>query len=173
MHSDGKPSAAAPTTNSFGRFAGKVSDFAGMLAGLCIVAILLLVCIEVVLRQFRHSMLVADEIAGYLNAAAVFLGLAYTLRSGGFIRVEVVYDAMPSGLRIFARWIFTTIAAAFVAIVLFYAVLHVLYAFEQDTRAVSVLNTPEWLPQSVMVIGLAVLLLQLGAFIVDRVRNVP
>jgi hypothetical protein len=52
-------------------------------------------------------------------------------------------------------------------------VLHVQYAFLQDTRAVSVLNTPEWIPQSMMVVGLAVLFLQLIAYLVERVRNVP
>jgi TRAP-type C4-dicarboxylate transport system permease small subunit len=116
---------------------------------------------------------VTDEIAGYLNAAAVFLGLAYTLKSGGFIRVEIVYDAMPPALRTLARWIFTTVATVFVATILYYAALHVQYAFLQNTRAVSVLDTPEWIPQSVMAIGLAVLLLQLIAFLVERVRNVP
>ncbi len=45
-----------------------------------------------------------------------------------------------------------------------------IYAFERDTRAVSIIDTPEWIPQSVMVLGLAILLLQLVAWIVDRVR---
>jgi TRAP-type C4-dicarboxylate transport system permease small subunit len=172
VHSDAKSAAEEPTT-AIGRFAATVSTAAGVLSGICIVGILLIVCSEVVLRQFKASMLVTDEIAGYLNAAAVFLGLAYTLREGGFIRVEIVYDSLPAFWKLVARWIFTIIAAIFVAIILHYSVQHVLYAFNQDTRAISVLNTPEWLPQSVMVIGLAVLLLQLVAFLIERVRNVP
>ena len=47
------------------------------------------------------------------------------------------------------------------------------YAFNRDTRAVSIIDTPEWIPQSVMVLGLAVLLLQLVAWIVGRVRDIP
>ncbi len=167
-----KDTSTAPDT-AFGRFALRLSNAAGVLAGLCVVGILVLVCAEVGLRQFKRSMLVADEIAGYLNAALVFLGLAYTLAHGGFIRVEVVYDAMPQPLKLLSRWVFTSVAAVFIATILFYAVQHVQYAFVQDTRAVSVLDTPEWLPQSVMVIGLAVLLVQLVAFLVERVRNVP
>jgi TRAP-type C4-dicarboxylate transport system permease small subunit len=173
MHSEGKPADIAPPATAFGRFAGAVSTAAGVLSGACVGAILLIVCAEVLLRQFRHSMLVTDEIAGYLNAAAVFLGLAYTLKSGGFIRVEVVYDSLPPSLHRAARWLFTLVATIFVGMILYYAVLHVLYSFEQDTRAVSVLETPEWIPQSVMVAGLAVLFLQLVAFLVERVRNVP
>jgi TRAP-type C4-dicarboxylate transport system permease small subunit len=157
----------------FGRVVDRIAAAAGAIAGLCVVGILLLVCVEVGLRQFRKSMLVTDEIGGYLNAALVFLGLAYTLRSGGFIRVELVYDALPPPLRRLACWVFTATAAAFVAAITYYGYLHVRYAFNQDTRAVSVLETPEWIPQSVMVLGLAVLVLQLVAFLVERVRNVP
>jgi len=166
-------SAAAPPASAIGRLAERISNIAGVLAGVCVVLILLIVCSEVVLRQFKRSMLVTDEIAGYFNAALVYLGLAYTLRSGGFIRVELVYDALPHALRQLARWVFTGIAAVFVAITLYFATVHVMYAFNQGTRAVSVLDTPEWLPQSVMIIGLAVLLLQLVALLIDRVRNVP
>jgi TRAP-type C4-dicarboxylate transport system permease small subunit len=173
VHSEGKPADVPPPTTAIGRIADKVSTAAGVVAGLCVVGILLIVCAEVVLRQFKHSMLVTDEIAGYLNAALVFLGLAYTLKSGGFIRVEVVYDAMPPALRMIARWVFTSIATVFVGTILYYAAVHVQYAFVQDTRAVSVLDTPEWIPQSVMVIGIAVLFLQLVAYLVERVRNVP
>jgi len=173
VHSEGKPADVPPPTTAIGRIADKVSTAAGVVAGLCVVGILLIVCAEVVLRQFKHSMLVTDEIAGYLNAALVFLGLAYTLKSGGFIRVEVVYDAMPPALRMIARWVFTSIATVFVGTILYYAAVHVQYAFVQDTRAVSILDTPEWIPQSVMVVGIAVLFLQLVAYLVERVRNVP
>jgi len=173
VHSEGKPADVAPPATAIGRLADKVSTAAGVAAGFCVIGILLIVCSEVVLRQFKHSMLVTDEIAGYLNASLVFLGLAYTLKSGGFIRVEVTYDAMPPALRMIARWIFTSVAAVFIGTILYYATLHVHYAFVQDTRAVSVLATPEWIPQSVMVIGLAVLFLQLVAYLFERVRNVP
>jgi len=173
MNSEGKPADVYKPSTAFGRFAEAISNAAGVLSAVCVIAILIIVCAEVVLRQFKHSMLVTDEIAAYLNAAVVFLGLGYTLKNGGFIRVELLYDALPPALRQCAKWLFTLIAAVFVGMILYYATLHVLYAFEQDTRAISVLETPEWIPQSVMVLGLAVLFLQIIAFLVERVRNVP
>jgi len=173
MHSEGTPDNLPPPTTALGRLADRLSTAAGVLSGLCIVGILLIVCVEVVLRQFKISMLVTDEFAGYLNAAAVFLGLAYTLKGGGFIRVELLYDALPLPLRQAARWIFTIVATVLAGTLFYYSVQHVLYAFAQDTRAISILDTPEWIPQSVMVIGLGVLLLQLIAFLVERMRNTP
>lgn len=157
----------------FDRFVQNVSWLSGVLAGIATVAILIVVCLEVVLRQFKQSLLVTDEIAGYLNAAVVFLGLSYTLRHGGFIRVELLYDALKGPAKQIARWFIVLTSTAFTAAILYYCILHVVYAFRKDTRAVSVLDTPEWIPQSVMVLGLATLLLQLIAYIVDRVRNIP
>jgi preprotein translocase subunit Sss1 len=52
-------------------------------------------------------------------------------------------------------------------------ILHTAYSYQQDTRAVSVSETPEYLPQSIVVIGLGLLLLQLVGYIVDRVRRIP
>lgn len=152
---------------------GRIARACGVLAALAIVAILVIVCTETVLRQFRASLLVTDEIAGYLNAAAIFFGLAWTLREGGFIRVEILYDRAAGNLKRTLRWLIVVTASAFTAVMLWVCTRHVIYAYQRDTRAVSIIETPEWIPQSVMVLGLAVLLLQLVAWIVDRVRRVP
>lgn len=155
------------------RLVGRVARACGVLAGLAIVAILVIVCVETVLRQFRASLLVTDEVAGYLNAAAIFLGLAWTLREGGFIRVEILYDRATGTMRQALRWLIVLTAAAFTAVLLWVCTRHVIYAYNRDTRAVSILDTPEWIPQSVMAVGLAILLLQLLAWIVARVRSIP
>ena len=166
-------STARPDRGALDRLVGRLAQACGVLAALAIVAILVIVCAETVLRQFQASLLVTDEIAGYLNAAAIFLGLAWTLREGGFIRVELLYDRAVGRLKQALRWLIVLTATAFTAIMLWVCTRHVVYAFDRDTRAVSIIDTPEWIPQSVMVLGLAVLLLQLVAWIVDRVRRIP
>lgn len=155
------------------RWIGRLAQACGMLAGLAVVAILAMVCLEAVQRQFRASLLVTDEIAGYLNAAVIFLGLGWTLREGGFIRVEILYDRVTGSPKQALRWLIVLTATAFTAVVLWVCIRQVIYAFDHDTRAVSIIETPEWIPQAVMVLGLAVLLLQLVAWIVDRVRRIP
>lgn len=155
------------------RWVGRLARACGMLAALAVIAILVIVCTETVLRQFQASLLVTDEIAGYLNAAAIFLGLAWTLREGGFIRVELLYDRAVGRFKQALRWLIVLTATVFTALTLWVCTRQVIYAFDNDTRAVSVIETPEWIPQSAMVLGLAVLLLQLLAWIVDRVRRIP
>ena len=166
-------SGASAQRGAIDRWVGRLAQACGVLAALSIVAILAIVSTETVLRQFRASLLVTDEIAGYLNAAAIFFGLAWTLREGGFIRVELLYDRAAGHLKQALRWLIVLTATIFTALTLWVCSRQVIYAFTSDTRAVSVIETPEWIPQSVMVVGLAVLLLQLLAWIVDRVRHIP
>jgi TRAP-type C4-dicarboxylate transport system permease small subunit len=164
---------ALPPEGALGRVAARISYLSAVVAAAMTVFILVIICTEVGLRFFKRSLLVSDEIAGYLNAALVFLGLAYTLREGGFIRVELLYDRLQGGMRLTVRWFIVITSFIYTAILLYYAIGHVHYSYRTDTRAVSVIDTPEWIPQVSMVIGLAVLLLQLLAFIVDRVRRIP
>lgn len=165
--------AGLPPEGAIGRLAERISYFSAVIAALMTIMILAIICVEVVLRMTKRSLLVSDEIAGYLNAALVFLGLAYTLREGGFIRVELLYDRLRGAARHAVRWLIVLSSFIYVAVLLYYAVGHVVYSYRTDTRAVSVIETPEWIPQSFMAIGLAVLLVQLLAFIVDRVRRIP
>lgn len=170
---DGPSTADIQGTTPFGRLVNGIANAAAVVSGVAIVIILLLVCIEVVLRQFNKSLLVVDEICGYLNAAAVFLALAYTLRDGGFIRVELVYDNLKGAVKQAVRWFIVVTGTVYVAVLLYFTIIHVYYLHQKDVRAVSIIETPEWIPQTAAIVGLACLLLQLVAFIVNRVRNVP
>ncbi len=163
---------ARPATRA-GRAIAALSDGMGTLAALSLVALLLLVGAEIVLRPLGHSLLVTDEMGAYLNAAIVFLGLAHTLRHGGFIRMEVLYDRLGPRTRRAATWAFLLASLLFAGLLTWLAWKHVAYAFSRDTRAISILATPEWIPQSLMLLGLAALVLQLLAFALERARNVP
>lgn len=155
------------------RIASKIVQGTGYCAGAAVVLILLLVCVEVVARMFNSSTQIADEYAGYLNAALIFLGLGYSLKEGAFIRVELLYDRFKDGMLFFARAVITLSALVFAAIVTYYLIVHTYYAYTQDVRAVSILQTPEWIPMTIVVIGAAVLTLQLLIFTFTRFKNLP
>ena len=155
------------------RLVDRLVQAGGYLAGLSTVLILLLVCVEVVARMFNHSTMVADELAGYLNVGVIFFGLAYTVREGGFIRIELLYDRLRGVWLAIARWFIVATSLLFTLTLTFFIALHVQYAYVRDTRAISVLNTPEYIPMTFMVIGCGLLVLQLLAFLFDRVRKIP
>jgi TRAP-type C4-dicarboxylate transport system permease small subunit len=65
-----------------------LSGAGGWLAGIMMVAALLLVMAEIVVRSvFSSTIYIADEYSGYLMAMLTFMGLAYTLRERGHIRM--------------------------------------------------------------------------------------
>ncbi len=155
------------------RMASKIVLGTGYLAGLATVLILLLVCVEVVARFFNHSTQIADEYAGYLNAAVIFLGLGYSLKEGAFIRIELLYDKLKGATFFWVKALITISALIFSGILTYFLLLHTTYAYTQDVRAVSILQTPEWVPMSIVVLGCAVLTLQLAIFTFTKFKNLP
>lgn len=144
------------------RLVDVIVDAGAWLSALSVVLIMILVCVEVIARQvFNTSTMVADELGAYLNSAIIFLGAAYTLREGGFIRVEAIYDRVGNGARRLIDLFCSLVSLAFVLITVWFMIEHVRYAYQHNTRAVTVLQTPEYLPQSLMVIGSILMALQL------------
>jgi TRAP-type C4-dicarboxylate transport system permease small subunit len=155
------------------RIASKIVQGTGYLAGVSTVLILLLVCVEVIARFFNSSTQIADEYAGYLNAAVIFLGLGYSLKEGAFIRIELLYDKFKGATFFWVKALITISALIFSAILTHFLILHTVYAYVQDVRAVSILQTPEWVPMSIVVLGCAVLTLQLAIFTFTKFKNLP
>lgn len=138
-----------------------IIDFGEIMASISVVLILVLVCAEVFFRLFNRSTMVADELGAYLNAAIVFLGMSYTLREGGFIRIELVYERLSGAALRLVDILCGLISLAFTAVIAWFIWLHIGYAYSMNTRSTSILQTPEYIPQSLMLIGLVMLVLQL------------
>lgn len=139
----------------------KTVDGGEKLASLSVVLILVLVCAEVAFRLFNHSTMIADELGAYLNAAVVFLGMTFTLREGGFIRIELLYERLNGTARRVVDIACGLISLAFTLVLGWFIWQHIAYAYTMNTRSTSILQTPEYIPQSLMLIGLVMLALQL------------
>ena len=153
---------------------GRVSDWGGGLAAVALVLIMLLVFAEVVLRNvFGRSTMVADEMSGYLNVAVVFLGLAYALKERGFIRVEIVYQALTGAWLAIARWLILLSSAVYTLVLLVYMWRYVRYSWSSGVVSTDMSQTPLYIPQVLIPIGAALLLLQLLAYMLTRARDLP
>ena len=155
------------------KFSKAIVNGGGCLAGVATIMILVIVCLEVIVRAFGSSLQVADEISGYLNAAIIFFGLGYALRDGAFVRVELIYDKIKGSLRQWVNAFIVITSLAFTAILTYFIYVHTLYLYQQDTRVVSILHTPEWIPMMVVILGLVVLLIQLADFVINKFKNIP
>lgn len=134
-------------------------ETAGMvLAALAIAAITFLVCLEVFLRSaLGSSTLIASEMSGYLLAASVFLGLAWTLRNGGFIRVDILYLSFPPRFAALADLVICALATAAMSVLTYYLFWFVFRNEVTGVTSIYVTRTPLWIPQSVLPLGAGLL----------------
>ena len=59
-----------------------------------------LITADVIARNvFKRSLLISDEVSGYLLVVMTFFGIAYSLRSGSLLRIEFILFALPKRLR--------------------------------------------------------------------------
>ena len=149
----------------FKRGLGIISLFstAGMyLAGFGIFVMALLITTEIVGRHlFGFSILVVDEWSGYLLVMVTFLGLAYTMKTNGFLQIEFLLNRLrPKQRRIFHIFL--------ISVAFFYSILidHKLITYTWSSYAtglvsVSISQTPLFIPQLFMPLGMTLLALEL------------
>ncbi|MFD0915244.1 TRAP transporter small permease [Pseudahrensia aquimaris] len=135
----------------------RILDFAylacGVLAALCLIAILSLIVAQMIARWTGEIFPGAANYAGYAMAAASFFAFANALNRGSHIRVSLLLNAVAAPVRrILEVWCFGVAAA-----VMWYFTYHAYWftywswKFNEVSQAQDA--TPLWIPQSVMVIG--------------------
>lgn len=149
----------------------KITDIlGGKLQGCLVFFLMILVMIEVMGRYVLESPLsIAEELGGYILVSITFMGLGYTWKERGHVRVELVINMMSKKLRTWLRLLTVILAAAFCGPLITgsYAMLQDSLLFE--ARSGSWLRTPLVYPQSILLVGSILLLMQ---FIVEIIKAI-
>lgn len=139
------------------------------LAAACIAAICLLVVAQVSLNLTDRLSIVLtgtavgltipsySDFTGFFLAAASFLSLAYTLREGGHIRVTLIINHLPTMMRRLAEIWCVGLATAIALYFTWYAALLTYESYSYHDLSAGMVAVPIWIPQSAMLLGLAVL----------------
>lgn len=131
----------------------------GVAAALCLISILLLIVAQMVARWIGDIFPGAPQYAGYMMAAASFLGFANALNGGAHIRVSILLNAVPARIKwALEIWCFG-IATATIAYFVYYAYWFVYWSWRFNEVSQAQDASPLWIPQSVMVVGGAILLI--------------
>lgn len=163
-----------PPAGTLSRFAYRLSDWSGWIAGLALICIFLLVMAEILIRAIAgRSTIIAEEYAGYLNVAVVFFGFSYALTRGSFIRVSLIYDLLKGKARRVAQWYIVLASLIYILAILFYMTKYTLYSYRFHTVSTNISATPQYIPQIIVLIGTFIVLLVLVAYVIDRCRNIP
>ena len=143
------------------------------LAALCLVVILVLVAAQVGARLLDFLLIAAGltptrfavpslaEIAGFLLAAATFLALADTLAKNVHIRVDLLTSRLPARSREILEGVVALVAAGIAGFATFAISGLALKSFDHGDLSYGMVAVPLALPQAMMALGLAVLVVAL------------
>ena len=102
---------------------------------------------------------VTDEISGYMLAFAATWGLAYALRSGSHVRIDVVFPYLTPRLKVVADFLALLLMALFAAVVSWKIWALVADSWQSELRSSTYLLTPLYVPQIILGVGFTLLAL--------------
>ncbi len=147
--------------------------FSGAAAALFLILICGIVSLQIGLRALdnlfylttgtRYGLMVpsAAEISGFFLAAASFLALAYTLRHGGHIRVNLVIRGLNTAARRLAEIFSLAVAFILTAFFAWNVLWMVADSWQFHEVSYGIVPVPLWIPQSSMLAGLVILAIAL------------
>lgn len=108
-----------------------------------------------------------NEVSQYLLVAVVYAGLAAALRDGSFIRVHLLISRMSGRLQSMFIRLVALISLGFMGLLTWRSWSFALESFRRGTESIGVLETPLWMPHSIVAIGSTALTVQLLAILAD------
>ena len=142
------------------------------LSGFCMIGMIVLILAEVILRgAFNSTTEHSDELVGYLLVGVSFFSLALCQGQGAFHRVEMVQMRLGPRGKAVSSLIFNLLSLAYVALTGWYFLQFVMSSYRRDAQASTLLATPLWIPETVMIVGATMLLLMLAKAVFDDIRR--
>lgn len=140
----------------------KISTYAVWISGGAILAIALLVTADVILRRlFVVTITGAADISGYLFAAATAIAYSFALLHRVHMRIDAVYMFASRPIKAALDVLGVMLLTLFVSVVTYYAAHVLMSSWSANSRSISILRTPLWIPQLVWFSGLLLFSLSL------------
>ncbi len=148
----------------FCRTVSRVAWLGAIVSALVMMAMVCLILVEIVLRSvFHSSTYVLDEFVGYGVATMTFLALARTLERGAHIRVGLLRNSAPRGMSRIMELGAVLVALATSLGVGWYIGRSVLRNYRRGAVSETIAEVPLWIPECMVLVGLALLCLSLIA----------
>jgi TRAP-type C4-dicarboxylate transport system permease small subunit len=148
--------------NRLGSVIDKIADLGGYFSGWLVPLMMILVVVEVFTRYvLDRPLMVADEVSAYMLVALSFLGLAYTWRQGGHVRITILVSRLPGKAAAWVRLIGLIMTFIFMIELDRAAYKMIVYALQINLRSSTWLMFPLFWPQLTVFIGFVLLTLLL------------
>ncbi|MDH4266554.1 MAG: TRAP transporter small permease subunit [Deltaproteobacteria bacterium] len=140
----------------------KIVDFGGYLSGWLVPLMMILVAVEVFMRYVLYQpLMVADEFSAYLLVALSYLGMAYTWKQGGHVRINLLVNRLPARVSGWIRLMALILVLIFLIGLDQAGYKMIMYALKINLRSETWLTFPLFWPQLTIFIGFLLLTLLL------------
>ncbi|MBE9636469.1 TRAP transporter small permease [Salipiger mangrovisoli] len=141
---------------------------AGYLAAAFLVGIGVTIVVQIACRHLGITF-DSTELAGFCLAAATFLGLAHTFRSGAHVRITLATDRLPLRARRFVEIANCLVGSAAIGFLAWHATALVLQSLDYHDVSPGLLAIPFWIPQAGFALGIVLFALALIDDLVSQV----
>lgn len=151
----------------------RIADIGGYVSGWLVPVMMILVAVEVFMRYIlRQPLMVADEFSAYMLVALSYLGLAYTWKQGGHVRISLLVGQLPSRAASWIRLIALIMSFIFLIGISHAGYIMIVYALKINLRSPTWLTFPLFWPQLTVFIGFILLTLLLMVEIARAIAKI-
>jgi TRAP-type C4-dicarboxylate transport system permease small subunit len=130
----------------------------GVIAVVLLILIGALTVAQMVARLFGSNVPSADDFATFSMAGSLFMGLAYTYRAGGHVRVLSLRRWLASPARRWLEVACLAAAAATIGWLMWYTLDMIGSSYQLNERSIGMIPVATWMPMTSMLAGLLVML---------------
>lgn len=154
------------------KFANFISKIGVFISSIVLLVLVVLILVEIVGRSFfSYSTMIADEYSGYFFLALCFFGFGFTFLQKGHIRINIITSRLESSKNRLLDIIVGIFSSLLLGYALFYSYLSLMDAKELEMLSENVSQTPIYLTQIPVVIGLGIFLLVMLSWTFKRMKN--
>jgi TRAP-type C4-dicarboxylate transport system permease small subunit len=134
----------------------RLYTLSGALAALCLAGVCVVMLAQSIGREVGVFVRGADDIAGWLTAAAAFLALGHTFRHGELVRVGLWIERLTPRARRRAELAALSVTLLFVGAMLWAVGKFVYESWQFNEVAQGLIKIPIWIPQLAFAVGVAI-----------------
>ena len=151
----------------------KLVNVSGRVFGWLVSIMVVLILFEVFMRYVvGQPPIIAEEFSAYMLVALAFLGMAYTWREKGHVRVTALVSRLPTRVSSWLRLITLVFAFAFILALTHSSYNYLAHSFKQGMVSSTYYRTPLQGPQMTILIGFILLALVLMVEIAQAIINI-
>ena len=145
----------------------RVSKLGGQLSAVILVGMVVHIIFEIILRSFFDtSTFVLDEYVGYGVAAMTYLSLAYAFEEGSLIRVNILLIRLHGWPRRIVEYFCIVATLGITVFIAAFFWRSVKRNWDRGAVSESMAETPLWIPEALVFIGVVLFAIQLFAYFV-------